>query len=370
MGYSALVILEDSSKSRFGGGQNVTLSLLEITRGVCETIVFDFARTSEFMDRARGSSIDVRSLRSGGSIVSARSASFSLGAAEILSTPILLFRSFLTVFSALRNKRLYPVQALIYCATKKTVLIGLLLHIIGGYQYLFHAHSLDTRWSLWFWILYMPMRMAKRVICVSEVVKRNIRTPNCRVVYNPGPRVETATKRTLRASVHVAVFASLLKWKGISYFMRSHRYLHSPSLVYFHIYGEGPERPFLEQYCGTHVRIEGFAANPIEKMRNFIDIIVVPSISTEACPMTPVEALSCGIPVITTNFGGQAEIVIDGVCGKHVAPRSPRAIASAIDEFLEHPAEYERLSHGAIERARAFDRELFAQKMLELLRVA
>jgi glycosyltransferase involved in cell wall biosynthesis len=140
--------------------------------------------------------------------------------------------------------------------------------------------------------------------------------------------------------------------------------------VYFHIYGEGPERPFLEQYCGTHVRIEGFAANPIEKMRNFIDIIVVPSISTEACPMTPVEALSCGIPVITTNFGGQAEIVIDGVCGKHVAPRSPRAIASAIDEFLEHPAEYERLSHGAIERARAFDRELFAQKMLELLRVA
>lgn len=362
-----LVVLEDSSKSLFGGGQKVTLSVLGAIAGRYDAVLFDCAIASQFIDRASALSIEVHSLRCRGEIVGARRASFSLGIKEVLLSPVALLRAVGTIRSRLREKQLFADRAVLYCATKKTLLFGFLLHIVGGYRYLFHAHSLDSRKSLWFWVMRIPIRLAKRVICVSEVVKQNLRTPNCRVIYNPGPETIRTTVRPLHRPLHVAVFSSLLKWKGIVYFLRSHRYLNCREDVYYHVFGDGPERSALSAYCNSHVRMEGFTKNPSLVMQNSVDVVVVPSISTEACPMAPIEALSCGVPVISTNIGGQAEIVVDGMCGKHVRPRSALAIAVAIDDLLYDPAEYERLSAGAVERARAFEPILFGRRMLAVL---
>jgi glycosyltransferase involved in cell wall biosynthesis len=46
------------------------------------------------------------------------------------------------------------------------------------------------------------------------------------------------------------------------------------------------------------------------------------------------EAMACGVPVVATAVGGQAETVLDGVTGHHVPPRRPDAIAAALRRLL------------------------------------
>jgi spore coat protein SA len=59
----------------------------------------------------------------------------------------------------------------------------------------------------------------------------------------------------------------------------------------------------------------GFIHNDnIHSLYNIADIVVVPSIGNEAFPMVVIEAMSSGIPVITTNRGGMIEAV-DKSCG-------------------------------------------------------
>jgi glycosyltransferase involved in cell wall biosynthesis len=76
-----------------------------------------------------------------------------------------------------------------------------------------------------------------------------------------------------------------------------------------------------------------------EILRSDIDMVVLPSIATESCPMTIIESICAGIPVITTNIGGQYELLADGG-GVTVSPRSPDEITQAILKINENYKDY------------------------------
>ncbi len=84
------------------------------------------------------------------------------------------------------------------------------------------------------------------------------------------------------------------------------------------------------------------------------DVYAFPS-SVEPFGMGPVEAMATGIPVVTTNVGGLAEIVSDGVDGLNVPPLSPEAIAHAVIRICREPGLRERLVAAGRIRARHFD---------------
>ena len=46
--------------------------------------------------------------------------------------------------------------------------------------------------------------------------------------------------------------------------------------------------------------------------------------------------MSCGLPVIATNVGGNVELVIDSQTGKLVPSGNPEALATAILEYYNH----------------------------------
>lgn len=50
--------------------------------------------------------------------------------------------------------------------------------------------------------------------------------------------------------------------------------------------------------------------------------------------IVPLEAMSCGVPVIAAAVGGLRDTVVDGVTGVHVPPRDPTAIADALEALL------------------------------------
>jgi glycosyltransferase involved in cell wall biosynthesis len=67
--------------------------------------------------------------------------------------------------------------------------------------------------------------------------------------------------------------------------------------------------------------------------------LIVPSTCFEGFPNTLVEALACGLPVITSKLGGMAEIIEDGVSGLHFQTGNPKDLAEKIRWLIDHPEE-------------------------------
>lgn len=78
-----------------------------------------------------------------------------------------------------------------------------------------------------------------------------------------------------------------------------------------------------------------------------------------------VEALGLGVPVVSTDCPGPAEILDEGRYGELVAVGDVHALAAAVLEVLDHPPDAERLRA----RSRDFDVETVADRYLEVLGV-
>ena len=76
------------------------------------------------------------------------------------------------------------------------------------------------------------------------------------------------------------------------------------------------------------------------------DVVCVPS-RVEALGVTFMEALASGVPTIGSTAGGIPEVLDDGRAGWMVPPFSPDAVAAALREVVENPAERaRRTAHG------------------------
>jgi len=69
--------------------------------------------------------------------------------------------------------------------------------------------------------------------------------------------------------------------------------------------------------------------------------------------IVPLEAMACGIPVVASAVGGLIDTVVHGVSGLHVPPRSPEAIAAAVNRLLDDRQLAARLSREGVMRVRA-----------------
>ncbi|MCK4323005.1 MAG: glycosyltransferase family 4 protein, partial [Armatimonadetes bacterium] len=81
------------------------------------------------------------------------------------------------------------------------------------------------------------------------------------------------------------------------------------------------------------------------------DVFVFPSLM-EGYGLVLLEAMSFGLPVVTTRVGGIPEIVSDGVEGILVPPRDENALADAIAELLACPAKRREMGEKGMARAR------------------
>jgi glycosyltransferase involved in cell wall biosynthesis len=128
------------------------------------------------------------------------------------------------------------------------------------------------------------------------------------------------------------------------------------------ILGDGSLRTVLEALIFEHkleerVILPGFTLDPYPWYRS-ADLFVLSS-RFEGFGNVIVEALECGLPVISTNCpGGPAEILADGRYGKLVLVQNPLALADAIIESFS--ASHDRME--LINRAKDFSvRKISAQ---------
>src|SRR5262245_38134845 len=83
----------------------------------------------------------------------------------------------------------------------------------------------------------------------------------------------------------------------------------------------------------SHVVMTGFRRDVPEVMAA-LDVLVLPSVRSEATSQVIPQALAVGTPVVATAVGGIPEIVRDGVTGRLVPPGKPAALAAAIVDVL------------------------------------
>jgi Glycosyltransferase len=80
------------------------------------------------------------------------------------------------------------------------------------------------------------------------------------------------------------------------------------------------------------------------------DIFCQPNARPEPFGISFIEALSAGLPVVTTAIGGACEIIKDS-CGMLVPPADAKALAAALRELIQNPAQRAALGIDGQERA-------------------
>jgi len=87
----------------------------------------------------------------------------------------------------------------------------------------------------------------------------------------------------------------------------------------------------------------------IADLMSGFDVFALPSIA-EGTPVTILEAMACGLPVVASKVGGIPEVVEQMATGLLVPPSDPAALAEALAIYVQDPQLAAR--HGAAGRAR------------------
>ena len=117
--------------------------------------------------------------------------------------------------------------------------------------------------------------------------------------------------------------------------------------------GDGPDKEHAlavadDLGCGHRVEHLG-VRDDLENVLPQADLFLSAS-QTESFGLSILEAMSCGVPSVSTDVGGVAEVV--GDAGVLVPPGDPAAMARAAVAALSDPASYDALRQRAQERAR------------------
>lgn len=270
-----------------------------------------------------------------------------------------------TLLKLLKKRRI----DLIYSADNLSKLTGGLAGKVAGIKVAAHCHDdfkedfLGRVMRMWY-LLFIG-----RLLTVSEKVrgffKVNGKIPAKVVtvyngvdaaVYDPeavpaGAREELGIER---GSFLIGLIGSLDENKGHQYLLEAIRLLKSEGFALKCIIcGKGPERGNLEALArsnglSTDVLFLGFRRD-VPRIMKSLDALVVPSVHTEACSMTILEAQAMGLPVIATSISGNPELVAEGLTGLLVPPGDSEALAEAIKSLIRDPVSRLRMGRRARE---------------------
>ena len=89
----------------------------------------------------------------------------------------------------------------------------------------------------------------------------------------------------------------------------------------------------------------------------------------EGLPLSLLEAMRAGLPVVASRVGGVAEAVVPGQTGLLVPPGDEGALAGALEALLEDPGLRVRLGRaGRVRYQQSFGHQEMAGRTLELYR--
>lgn len=196
--------------------------------------------------------------------------------------------------------------------------------------------------------IFYPISTA--IVCVSSGVHADIASitiglkNKARVIFNPipSPDVGIADFHKSEGSTHHILWVGRMDFpKNPNLMLKAFALLPAKDGWKLDLVGDGPLRKNLEQYAetlGVHSRVNflGFLQNPYLLMRG-ADLLVLTS-DREGLPTVLIEALYCGLSVVSTDCGqGIHDILLDSRYGSIVPIGDAVALAQAIKLQYDRP---------------------------------
>lgn len=239
--------------------------------------------------------------------------------------------------------------------------VARVVHMLTGLPYSFSGHAHD----IWHDQLMLPQKLSevKFAVCCScfgrkwlisqanEEVSHKVH-----LVYHgiDVRRFVPPENKNIRKKNTLLTIGRLTEQKGFPYLLQAITILKDQGImVRCHLIGEGEQRQQLEEMInhlniGDQVQLLGAITQ--EKIIDYYHsawIFVLPCIDTidgnrDGIPNVLMEAMACGLPVITTDNSGQPELITNNICGMIVKPGSAEELAYAVkrlcvdDEFWEN----------------------------------
>jgi glycosyltransferase involved in cell wall biosynthesis len=216
------------------------------------------------------------------------------------------------------------------------------------------------------------LRKYDRVVGVGEAVREALQTqeglPSRRieVVYNGVPANVEGTsgeRRTIRRELRLTDENVIVMQVGRLDLLKDHdTALRAFALMHaadararLILVGDGPERSHLEstvrelnlngvvQFLGTR--------HDVARLLHTADISFLTSVS-EGIPLTLLEAMAAGVPVVATRVGGVGEIVVDELTGMLSPARDQHSLARHLLRLAADPILRSRLGQAGLQRVR------------------
>ena len=133
----------------------------------------------------------------------------------------------------------------------------------------------------------------------------------------------------------LGIVATLRDWKGHDHLFEAFAEVRARFPQWrLLVIGDGPRRAHLEGRIqelglGDAVRMVGNVDN-VPDWLNALDLFVLPSYGDEGVPQSVMQAMACGLAVVSTPIGGIGEAVVADQTGILVKPRDTHALAQAL----------------------------------------
>jgi glycosyltransferase involved in cell wall biosynthesis len=190
--------------------------------------------------------------------------------------------------------------------------------------------------------------------------------------FHPGSTMNLKKDLGIEESAHiVGTVRGMIEKMGYDHLIEAARYVCDVRQdVHFVIVGDGPLRNVLEngvRRVGLVDRVHflGTRRDIPEILPNF-ELFLLPSL-WEGLPVSAVESLAAGTPIVAYDVGGIRDAVIDGITGVLLPTRDSRSLAAAIMELIDDPRRRSGMSVNARKRAEeCFDIRMIAAQFAAL----
>ena len=199
-------------------------------------------------------------------------------------------------------------------------------------------------------IINLLLNHSDEIIAQSNNTKNNANkyySPDKEIAVIPlgfvVPEFEETTREDLNLSDEDFVLISvgrLVERKGYEYAIRAISKLSHRNVKYL-IIGDGPEEEILKKLVrnlGLDDKVEflGFVSEEMKFQYLSISDIYVLSSLHEGFGICLMEAMHCGLPIVSTNNGGQTDFLVDGENALMVPIEDGEAIANQIENLMSN----------------------------------